>query len=402
MFDAIVVGARCGGSPTAMLLARRGYRVLLVDRATFPSDTISTHFIWAPGVACLKRWELLDRLSATNCPVTCGIGWDLGAFQLSGDPPAMDGVAEMYAPRRTVLDKLLLDAASESGAEVREGFSVTGLASANGRVTGIRGHGPAGSEVEEQARIVVGADGRNSLVAKIVGAAEYDVRGTLACCYYSYWADVPPHLTSYWVRPRRVLANFRTNDGLTVIVFIFPHDEFEAVRSNLEQSCWEAMELVPELAELARAGRRSGRIIGTGDMRNFFRKPYGDGWALVGDAGYNKDSITAQGISDAFRSAELLSEAIHAGLSGARPLQDAMAEYHRLRDEKVAPMYDLTCEFASLKPPSSDRVALYQALRSNQPEADRFFGTIAGTVPIPEYYAPENLRRIVGGAAVVA
>ena len=197
MFDAIVVGARCGGSPTAMLLARRGYRVLLVDRATFPSDTISTHFIWPPGVACLKRWELLDRLSATNCPVTCGIGWDLGAFQLSGHPPAIEGVAEMYAPRRTVLDKLLLDAASESGAEIREGFSVTGLASANGRVTGIRGHGPAGSEVEEQACIVVGADGRNSLVAKMVGATEYDVRGTLSCCYYSYWADVPPHLASY-------------------------------------------------------------------------------------------------------------------------------------------------------------------------------------------------------------
>jgi flavin-dependent dehydrogenase len=111
-----------------MLLARRGYRVLLVDRATFPSDTISTHFIWTPGVACLKRWGLLDRLSSTNCPASCAVGLDLGAFHLSGCPPAMDGVAEMYAPRRTVLDKLLLDAASEAGAEIREGFSVTGLA----------------------------------------------------------------------------------------------------------------------------------------------------------------------------------------------------------------------------------------------------------------------------------
>jgi flavin-dependent dehydrogenase len=402
MFDAIVVGARCAGSPTAMLLARRGYRVLLVDRATFPSDTISTHFIWAPGIACLKRWRLLDRLSATNCPVTCGVGWDLGAFQLSGCPPAMDGVAEMYAPRRTVLDKLLLDAASEAGAEIRQGFSITGLASDNGRVTGIRGHGRGGATIEEQARMVIGADGRNSLLAKIVGAAEYNVRGVLTCCYYTYWADVPPHPTTMWLRPRRVLANFRTNDGLTVTVFIFPHDEFHEVRANLEQRCGEALDMVPELAGLVRAGRRNQRIVGTGDIQNFFRKPYGEGWALVGDAGYHKDAITAQGITDAFRSAELLTEAIHDGFSGARPMKEAMAEYQRLRDEEAGPMYQLTCSLATLAPPRPETLALYQALRCNQSEQDRFFGTLAGTVPITEYYAPENLRRIVGGAAAGA
>jgi len=139
MFDAIVVGARCAGSPTAMLLARCGYRVLLVDRATFPSDTVSTHWIWQHGMACLKRWGLLDRVLATNCPPFRTIGLDLGAFKLTGDPPAIDGVAEICVPRRTVLDKILLDAAADAGAEVREGFSVTGLMSSDGRVTGIRG-----------------------------------------------------------------------------------------------------------------------------------------------------------------------------------------------------------------------------------------------------------------------
>jgi 2-polyprenyl-6-methoxyphenol hydroxylase-like FAD-dependent oxidoreductase len=136
MFDAIVVGARCGGSPTAMLLARHGYRVLLVDRVKFPSDTISTHWIWPPGSACLKRWGLLDRVLATNCPPFRTMGLDLGDFQLIGDLPPIDGVAEVCVPRRTVLDKLLLDAAAEAGAEVREGFSVTGLTSSHGRVTG--------------------------------------------------------------------------------------------------------------------------------------------------------------------------------------------------------------------------------------------------------------------------
>src|SRR5437764_11888445 len=127
MFDAIIVGARCGGSPTAMLLARHGYRVLVVDRARFPSDTLSTHWIWPPGIACLKRWGLLDRLAATNCPLFHRMGLDLGGLRFAGDMPPMEGVAEICAPRRMVLDKLLLDGAAEAGAEIREGFTVTEL-----------------------------------------------------------------------------------------------------------------------------------------------------------------------------------------------------------------------------------------------------------------------------------
>lgn len=179
MFDAIVVGARCGGSPVAMLLARRGYRVLLVDRAKFPSDTISTHWIWPPGIACLKRWGLLEHVLATNCPPFSTIGIDVGEFQLVGDLPPIDGVDVVCGPRRTVLDKLLVDAAAEAGVEVRENFVVTALTSSNGRVTGIRGAHRGASEVEEPARIVIGADGRNSMVAKTVRAEEYNVRPTL-------------------------------------------------------------------------------------------------------------------------------------------------------------------------------------------------------------------------------
>jgi len=193
MYDAIVVGARCAGSPLSMLLTRRGYRVLLVDRATFPSDTISTQFIWPTGVACLNRWELLDRLRATNCPPVRDIGIDLGAFSLLGTPPPIDGVAEMFCPRRTILDKLLVDAAAEAGAEVEQAFTVTGLKWSDGRVAGIRGHKRNGAEIEETARIVIGADGRHSAVAAAAGAETCNTKPVMTCCYYSFWRNVPPH-----------------------------------------------------------------------------------------------------------------------------------------------------------------------------------------------------------------
>jgi 2-polyprenyl-6-methoxyphenol hydroxylase-like FAD-dependent oxidoreductase len=398
MYDAIVVGARCAGSPTAMLLARFGHRVLLVDRARFPSDTISTHYIWQHGIACLKRWGLLDRVLATNCPPFRTIGLDLGAFQLIGDTPAVDGAAEICVPRRTVLDKILLDAAADAGAEVREGFTVTGLTFSDRRVTGIRGHGGDATEVEERARIVIGADGRNSSVATAVEATEYNVRPALSCGYYAYWSGASPHIPAIHPQPRRVVITFPTNDGLTVTYVAFPRDEFQEVRADPERHLVDALRLVPDLELPFRSATRVERVRGTGDLRNFFRQAYGNGWALVGDAGYHKDPIIAQGISDAFRSAEWLAEAVHTGLSGRRPLNDALADYQHLRDEQMVPMYELSCNLATLEPPSPEMLALYEALRSNPIERDRFFGTLAGAVPAHEYYAPANLRRIVNGA----
>src|SRR6516225_7012330 len=394
MFDAIVVGARCAGSPTAMLLARCGYRVLLVDRATFPSDTVSTHWIWQHGMACLKRWGLLDRVLATNCPPFRTIGLDLGAFKLTGDPPAIDGAAEICVPRRTVLDKILLDAAADAGAEVREGFSVTGLMSSDGRVTGIHGRVRGGAEAEEQARLVIGADGRNSLVAKAVGAEEYNAKPSLSCGYYAYWSGVLPHIPAIHPRERRVVISFPTNDGLTVTYLACPRDDFALVRSDPERHLADALGLVAGFEEPFRGGTRAERIRGTGDLPNFFRQAFGDGWALVGDAAYHKDPIIAQGISDAFRSAEWLADAVHMGFSGARPLSEALAEYQRVRDERFTPMYELSCSLATLEPPSPEMLALYEALRTNPIERNRFFGTLGGTVSPSEYYTSENLQRL--------
>lgn len=189
-YDVIVVGARCAGSPTAMLLARAGYRVLVVDRATFPSDTISTHLVHPPGVATLRRWGLLDRVTATGCPPIHTYAFDIGPFTISGSP-GTDEAPVAYAPRRTVLDKLLVDAAAEPGAEVREGFTVSDVVFSDGHVTGVRGRGRTGPTVTEHARVVVGADGVRSRVAEAVRPDQYHDMPRLQCSYYTYYSGLP-------------------------------------------------------------------------------------------------------------------------------------------------------------------------------------------------------------------
>jgi flavin-dependent dehydrogenase len=391
MYDAIIVGARAAGSPTAMLLARKGHRVLLVDRATFPSDTLSTHYIHQPGVARLKRWGLLGRLVATGCPPSRNLVFDVGPFALSGAPLPSDGVEEGYAPRRTVLDAMLVEAAAEAGAEVRTGVSVDELLFEDGTVTGIRS-----GNIVERARVVIGADGRNSLVARAVQAPEYDRRPGLACAYYTYWAGVEDGDVELYPREgRMIMGGAGTNDGLRVVIVFWPKNEFHAVRADVERNFDDALALAPPLAERLARGERADRFYGIGDLPFYYRKPFGPGWALVGDAGYHKDPITAQGITDAFRDAELLADAIDAGFTGTRTLDEALAAYERLRNEETRGLYELTYEFATLAPPTAEQQTLFGALRTNEADTNRFFGVVAGTVRPDEFFAPENIGRIV-------
>ncbi len=398
MYDAIVIGARCAGSPTAMLLARRGYRVLLLDRAGFPSDTLSTHYIHQPGVARLKRWGLLDRIVSSNCPPVLRQRLDVGPFALVGSPPPADGVAEGYAPRRRVLDQILVEAAVAAGAELRERFSVRELVTDGERVVGVRGRAVGGAMVTDKARIVIGADGLRSLVARSVQAATYNVRPTFTCAYYTYWSEVPTQGAELYPRHDRMIIAAPTNHGQTITIVYWPNAAFHEVRSDIEGNFLKALDLAPGLANRVRNGERSEPFLGTAILPNFYRKPYGPGWALVGDAGYHKDPITAQGISDAFRDAELLAKAIDDGLSGRHTLADALADYERRRNDASLPLFEMTCQFAMLQPPSPEQQQLFAVLRHDQEQTDRFFGTVVGTVPIPEFFAPENIGRIVGAA----
>src|SRR5215472_8181920 len=265
-YDAVIVGARCAGAWTAMLLARKGHRVLLVDRARFPSEIPHGHFIHRDGPPRLSRWGLLDRIVATGCPpLTRHTTW-FGDFPLAARNLEMDGVARGYAPRRALLDKILVDAAVDAGAELREGLAVEDLLTDGDRVVGIR---PVGS-TPITARLTIGADGKHSLVAQAVKAPAYETVPTLMCWYFSYYRDVPdPHVEVYVLPQRRAIFAFATNDNLLSVLVAWPIDEFASVRPNIEASFTDTLDLAPGFGERVRLGQRVERFYGTGDIPNF-------------------------------------------------------------------------------------------------------------------------------------
>jgi 2-polyprenyl-6-methoxyphenol hydroxylase-like FAD-dependent oxidoreductase len=399
MYDAIVVGARCAGSPTAMLLARKGYKVLLVDRARFPSDTVSTHIIWPHGAEILNRWGLLDRLAATGVPPVCRqMSFDVGPFALRGTVPDANDGQGGFCPRRTVLDHLLVNAAAEAGAEVREGVIVERLLSDGDTVVGVGGRIEGGGSIEERARLVIGADGTHSVVARLVHAPEYDTRPMAACAYYSYFSDIVQDDLELFVREHCAFLGGPTNDGLHIVVINWPTMMFPDVRADIEGHVWRALDLAPDFAARVRKGRRQEKWYGIAGVPNYFRKPYGAGWALVGDASYCKDPMTAQGISDAFIDAESIAEAVDASLSGPATLDNLLARHESTRNERVRPMYEFTLQLAALQPPPPQMQQLFHALHGNQDATNAFFSAITGAISLRDFMSEENLGRIMSAA----
>jgi len=400
MHDVIIVGARVAGSATALLLARAGLKVLVVDRATFPSDTLSTHQVQLPGVARLARWGVLGAVLEAGTPMTRDVRFDQGDAVITGRYPAYQGVDAMCSPRRTVLDRVLVDAARAAGAEVRENFAVQEILG-DGQVTGIRGQEKGALAVTEQARLVIGADGKHSLVAKAVDARAYRTRPPRSMAFYTYWADVPARDGSpagtgeIYGRPGCVAAAFPTNDDLLMTYLAWPAARFDEFRRDVEGNFLRTLDAVG-LGERIRAGRRAERFRGTPDLPSYLREPYGPGWALVGDAGLLLDPITGQGISHAFRDAELLADAVADGLGGIRPLAGALARYHRARDHAARPMYDFTARLAAVNPPAPAEMALFRALARRQEDSDMFLGVLAGSIPLRQLMSPRTIVRLVG------
>jgi len=399
VYDAIVIGARCAGAVTAMLLARQGHRVLLVERGDFPSDVHRGHFIHRHGPQRLADWGLLDRVVATNCPPLTTHLSDFGDFPLIGRDIRVGNVAWGYAPRRRQLDQVLVEAAVEAGAEFRPNFVVDSCLWDGDRVKGIRGrHRRQRISSTEEAVVTIGADGRNSTLARVVGAPAYEEAPTLTCCYFSYWSGVSTEGFEWYLRKNRVIFAFRTNDDLTAIFIGWPINEFASVRADIEGQFMRVVDMIPEFGERVRCGRREERFYGAADMPNYLRRPFGPGWALVGDAGCHKDPMMAHGICDAFRDADFLATAIHEGLAGQCPLDDALMRYERRRNEATMAEYRENIAAARFAPISPELLQVRLALRGNQEDTNRFIMMLEGWISHEEFFNPENLQRIMAKA----
>jgi menaquinone-9 beta-reductase len=341
-FDAIIIGARPAGAATAMLLARRGHRVLVLERARRGSDTLSTHALMRAGVVQLERWGLLDRLVAAGTPPIGRV-----SFRYADRHVPIDLGEPLYAPRRTVLDPMLADAAEEAGAQVHYGSRVEHLLTdAMGRVRGVRATSPSGRSVDLSATVTIGADGRRSLVAREVGAEVTHAGRRAASAIYGYVEGVTSdHDGVEWLYAPGVAGGLiPTNDGQHCAFVAAPARRFaDELRFDLEAAFARVLaEVSPEAASRVAAGRRVGPLRGFPGVPGWLRRPYGDGWALVGDAGYFKDPQTAHGLADALRDAELLARAADDGIAGRAPMDLALREYERVRDELSLPLFEVT------------------------------------------------------------
>jgi len=393
VYDAIVVGARCAGSPTAMLLARQGYRVLLLERATFPRDTLSTHYIHQPGVARLREWGVLDAIIASGAPAMRRTVYAVSGVRLAGQATVGDGSdTAAYGPRRQILDQILARAAEQAGATVRLGASVTDLVEEGGRVVGVK-YTSDGREYLERCSLVIGADGMHSTVARLAGAATYADHLPRTCIYYTYWSGLPADFELYEA-PGRWVGTVRTHDDLTLVAAYFPQHEFDQVRRNaLDAYLRNIAETAPDLGERLSGATQAERLRAKGDQLNFMRQAAGPGWALVGDAGHHKDSITARGISDAFTQAALLARHLQGVLPDPVRTAAALRAYAAERDVLLDPGYQATLLTARLTV-QPDRLALLRAIEGDQELVDRYFAVVAGALPSEELVSPELLARL--------
>ncbi|UED86503.1 NAD(P)/FAD-dependent oxidoreductase [Streptomyces profundus] len=399
MYDVIVVGARCAGSPTAMLLARQGHRVLLLDRATFPSDhPLSTHLVHPPTIMRLARWGLLDELRATGCPPIHEYGLACGPVDLMAPLPPAGDIDVAYAPRRRLLDDILVRAAVAAGAELREGVSVQELLTdVSGAVVGVRGKTKDGTTVEERARVVVGADGTRSRVAQLVGAQEYHTRPPLLTSYWSYFAGLAVKDVPTFRANQKYGFAWPTNDNLVLVGMAWRSQDFKRLSGGADDVFLPAFdEIAPDFAERLRDAERAERWM-SGSVPNFFRTSHGPGWALVGDAGYSRDPCTASGITEATRAADFLAEALHAGLSGARPMAEALADYQRRRDAHSRPFYEYTCDFATLDDYAPDVLQLLDAATRSDWHAAGLSGLFAQTMTPQEFFSIDSMTRLLTG-----
>lgn len=373
-YDVVVVGARPAGAGTALLLARHGLRVLVVDRGQYGADTLSTHALMRAGVLQLHRWGVLPQIVEAGTPAVRAATFVYADEAIRIPVKPRDGVDALYAPRRTVLDRMLVDAAAEAGATVAYGTALTHLLRTDqGRVCGVQLHDASGRVVEVRARLVVGADGMRSTVARLVDAAVTTPGASAAANVFGYWSGIPVDGYRWYYRPGLSAGAIPTNDGLTCIFASVPSDQFGPVfRDDLARGYRAVIELVaPDLAVPMRQATLAGALKGAPGHQGFLRRATGPGWALVGDAGYFKDPLTAHGITDALVDAEYLARAIAEGSDAA------LIRYAADRDRRAAELFAVTDRIASFNWTLDQARALHKQLARAM--ADEVTALIAST-----------------------
>ncbi len=343
-YDVIIAGARCAGASTAMLLARGGARVLVVDPARRGSDTLSTHALMRGGALQLARWGLLEHIAAAGTPPVRTTTFHYGGEAVEVAIKPRDGVDALFAPRRTLLDRVLVDAADAAGAHVVHGMAVTELLrEGSGRVCGAVVADAKGRRVEVRADVVVGADGLHSRVARLGGAEIEHAGRNAAACIYAHWPDLDVDGYHWHYQPGAAAGVIPTNGGETCVFVGLPAERFHAERSRgLELLYGRVLrQAAPALAAELAARSSSPKLRAFAGAPGFMKRSFGPGWALVGDAGYFRDPITAHGITDALRDAELLARAILAGSDEV--LRDCQAR----RDMVVRELMDVSDRIAS-------------------------------------------------------
>ncbi len=339
--DVVIVGARCAGAPLAAHLARAGLSVALVDRASFPSDTASTHIFQAAGLAVLGRLGLTDRLVATGAPWLEIADFHLGDFSARVPWPSEPGdPGPAICIRRRVLDAILLDAARDAGATVHVATRVTGLVKDGARVAGVVAESEGG-EHRFLAPLVVGADGRSSKVARLVGARTYNVAPNERFGFWAYFegATWSPPAAILLVRDERFVTACPTDAGLFMVGILPPLAEMASFTTDVGTSYDDYVARCPQLTDVLAGARRTARPRGISSFSGFFRDSAGPGWVLVGDAGHFKDPAPGQGISDAFRQGEVLAAAIGEAGGVAEAVDEATAGWWRWRDRDAAGMH---------------------------------------------------------------
>jgi flavin-dependent dehydrogenase len=332
-YDAVIVGARCAGAATAMLLARRGLKVLVLERDRPGTDTLSTHALMRGGVVQLRRWGLLDRVVEAGTPPIRHTVFHYGDERVTVSVKPAAGVDALYAPRRTVLDRILVDAAIAAGAEVRFGMDVTGLVRhPDGQVGGVVARDRRGRTSVTKAQITIGADGARSLVAREVAAPALHTGEGTGAVVYGYWRGLDVTGYEWYYRPGMTAGLIPTNDGEVCVFAGAPTPRFRREVDG-DLAAWYLRTLKEVTGADPRLDGGPRRLRTHVGRYGQVRHPWGPGWALVGDAGHVVDPLSTHGITDALRDAELLSQAVLAGGD------DAMPGYQQARDRAAGPMF---------------------------------------------------------------